>query len=122
MEAQKKALLERETVEKAEVAARQKARQEREDAKMAEAELREKEEAAQLEKEAANVQNMNALAFGKNLEDLYGEAIGYYKNGDIDKAKSAFTKIVKLYPNQTTAQGYLDKEIPEEMERLSRSR
>ncbi len=117
--AREKARPERETAEKAEAAARQMPRQDREDAKMAEAELREKGEAALLEKEAAKVQNMNVAAFGKNLEGLYEEAVGYYKNGDIDKAKSAFAKIVRLYPNQTTAQRYLDEEIPEEMEKLS---
>ena len=114
-----KARLEREAAEKAEAAAKQKARQDREDAKRAGAELKEKEEAAQLEKEASEVQNMNAAAFGKNLEGLYEEAISYYKNGDIDKAKSAFAKIVRLYPNQTTAQRYLDKEIPRKMKKLS---
>jgi TolA-binding protein len=121
-EAKEKARLEKEAVRKTEAPAKGKSRQEREDAKKTVAELREKEEAAQLKKEAAEVQNMNVAAFGKNLESLYKEAVGYYKNGDIDKAKSAFTKIVRLYPNQTAARRYLDKEIPREMKKLSRSR
>ena len=117
--AREKVRIDREAAEKAEAAAKEKAHQESEYAKKAEAELREKEETVQFEKEAADVQNMNAAVFIENLESLYEEAIGYYKDGDIDKAKSAFRKIVKLYPNQTTAQRYLDEEIPKRMDELS---